>query len=390
MSAYSIPYLILLLIFGSLSVYAHKNKDSYSQWKGMVVACSLILLLFFGFRGYIGNDWTSYVPIFEHASIDTINFNVFVDPDDVTLVEPGFVLLMVLCKDISDSYVFFQFVCTLLNVLLLYQFLKNRVANYPLTIILFLIFGGYVMMTNLMRNSISLLIALNALVYLEQRQPLQYFALCLIAIHFHISAIFFIPMYFLLNLNINKWWFLGIMIVANLFFLMQFKITSIVSNSILEESFGRMAALGRRYSETEEYAVTKTISIGYIERVFTIILVFIHYDKLKSLRNNSYIYINGLLFFMCTMFFLSELSVMAERTANLFAFSYWIIWADMIYILSNNIKKSYIAFLVVYCSLKMIGFTSLPTSEYDNHLFGAKSYQERLLNYNKETYTIDL
>ena len=43
----------------------------------------------------------------------------------------------------------------------------------------------------------------------------------------------------------------------------------------------------------------------------------------------------------------------------------------------------YIFIAAIYFILKMIGTTNMITSEYDNVLFGAKSYEERLYLHNR-------
>ena len=66
--------------------------------------------------------------------------------------------------------------------------------------------------------------------------------------------------------------------------------------------------------------------------------------------------------------------------ANLFIMSYWILWGDLIksFVYKNN-KHLFVAFISVYCMFKLVGMTNLVTSDYDNILFRAKSYQERQL-----------
>ncbi len=83
-------------------------------------------------------------------------------------------------------------------------------------------------------------------------------------------------------------------------------------------------------------------------------------------------------------FILSEFQVVSLRMAGLFIFSYWVLWGDLIKCFSivNN-RKLFMAFIGIYCSLKIIGSTNMITSEYDNILFGAKSYEERLYLHNR-------
>ena len=83
-------------------------------------------------------------------------------------------------------------------------------------------------------------------------------------------------------------------------------------------------------------------------------------------------------------FLLSEFNIISLRMSGLFTFAYWIIWYDFLKCFSiKNNRKLYIAFVTLYCIMKMIGSTNMITSEYDNILFGSKSYEERLYIHNR-------
>ena len=79
-------------------------------------------------------------------------------------------------------------------------------------------------------------------------------------------------------------------------------------------------------------------------------------------------------------FFLKEFFILSVRMSTLFITAYWILWADLVkcFHFKNN-RLLFIAFITIYCTLKMIGMTNIITSDYDNVLFGTKSYQERLI-----------
>ena len=135
------------------------------------------------------------------------------------------------------------------------------------------------------------------------------------------------------------------------------------------------------YTDSAEFQL---LTIGYLERLFSGILIFCYYDKLLSIRNENKIFINSFIAFIFMSFILSEFQVVSLRMAGLFIFSYWVLWGDLIKCFSivNN-RKLFMAFIGIYCSLKIIGSTNMITSEYDNILFGAKSYEERLYLHNR-------
>lgn len=379
---YSIPYVLLILLFGCLSIYYHNNMDDDSKKRMVKIWCALILIFFFGFRGFICDDWQSYYPAFQKCSSENINFNVF-DYSADWAFEPGFTILMYLCKLIVNDYQFFVFTCTLINTLLLFNFINGRIENIPLGVILFLCFGGYIMSTNLMRNSISILIFLNALIFLEKRKPIQYFLLCTLAVSFHISAILYFPLYFFFHLRVNRWIFLILFIILNVIFILHIPIFIKIVTLILGDSEGRIQLMVERYT-SGNLDEMKTLSIGYLERLLTGILIFCYYNKLIELNNENKIFINAFICYIVMSFMLSDFSEISLRMSGLFIFAYWFLWNDLIKCFSiENNRKLFLAFMTLYCIMKMIGSTNMITSEYDNVIFGAKSYEERLYIHNR-------
>lgn len=114
--AYSIPYIILVLVFGVMA-YIHHVADEDDTLRGrMVIASVVVFVLFFGFRGFILSDWIIYYPYFFDAewrdvfSLDIVKGEGF---------EPGFVVLTMLCKTLFEDYHFYVFVLTVINTVLL-------------------------------------------------------------------------------------------------------------------------------------------------------------------------------------------------------------------------------------------------------------------------------
>ena len=88
---FSTPYILLLGFYGFMAWWYHASKSSKNHtWN--VIACMVVTLLFWGFRGFIFYDWMSYYPLFQEINIkDISNSNIW-------SIEPGFALLMIACK----------------------------------------------------------------------------------------------------------------------------------------------------------------------------------------------------------------------------------------------------------------------------------------------------
>lgn len=371
-----IPYVTLVAILELCAFVYH----SPSATKNIRLNSSLIAIIcffvFFAFRGFIFSDWIVYYNFFNDCDwSDVYNYKL----GSVTGFEPGFTVLCLICKSIFKDYFFFQFVLCLIDTILLLRFFRGRVDNIALALLLVFVFDGLGMFVNLMRNSVAIMLFLNAIDYLRDRKPIPYFAICLLAVTFHMSALVYFPLYFFMHRRLNRWVFLAVFVICNIVFLAHVPVVvSLLKLLRIDEAF-----TDKVKAYTEIMTTSSVLSIGYIERVFTFALTFCFYDKLLSMKKENAIFVNALLAYFIATFFFAQFMDLSKRLANLFSFSYWIIWAYLIdcfsYVRNKNI---FIYFVSFYCLIKMWFMTQLPSLEYENLIFGIKSYQERLFIFN--------
>lgn len=373
---FCIPYLCLVAALGLLAfLYSNTTKVDYKN--AFVVGGTCLFLFFFGFRGYIMSDWIIYYDLFYETTIYDLDIhNLF----SFNSIEPGFSLLIIFCKSLFRDFHFFVFVSTLINTILLLRFLYKYTDNILLGLMLFIIFEGLTIMVNLMRNSIAILLFLNAIGYLTSRKPIKYFSLCILATSFHFSALIYFPLYFFFHLRMPRWAFIIIIIAFNIIYLGHVPIVSkmLILTGLDADKTDKIVAY------TQKLVTTSKLSIGYLERLFTSILVICYYDRLYEIRKECSVFINGFIMYIAFLFVFSDFPIVAHRMGNLFAYSYWILWADLIkcFVIENN-RRLFASFVYLYCLFRIIGSTQLPDFEYDNVLFGAKSYEERLYIHNK-------
>ncbi|MCF0202933.1 MAG: EpsG family protein, partial [Bacteroidaceae bacterium] len=352
-------------------------EDGNRKMQLTIVAVSAFFL-FFAFRGFVFSDWTNYYSYFENVEwYDVLSWEL----GSEDFYEPGFALLNLICKSAFNNFHFFVFVHTsiVLAIILLF-FKQNNMQNIPLALAIFISFGGLGMTINLMRNLICIGIFLVSIPYTRDRRPVYYFAMCTAALMFHFSAIIYFPLYFVLHITINRWIYLGVFLALNVFFLSKASIFLTIAHMLgLEEAF-----VSRMKAYTELMSASRGLSIGYLERLGTGCLVFLYYEKLKEVRKGQEIFLNSLLLYYVAIFMFAEFSVLSNRLGNLFIFSYWIIWYDIfkVFSISNN-RKLFACAVSIYCILKIHLSIINPTQKYDNILFGAETYEQRLSTFNK-------
>ena len=308
---YSIAYIICFLLYATMALLYRYSSEAGKTW---IKAISiLVFILFFGFRGFVGDDWTIYYPTFESMYSDNVvNIATSMEMSDL---EPGFSILQAVCKFIYPNYHFFIFVCCLLQCALLYNFFRKRVDNLPLAFLVFVCMSGVGLEINLLRNSISLFICLNALDFLVKRKPLQYFSLCLLSMTIHISSIVFIPLYFFLHKRLPRWAYITIFIFSALFLLAQINFIGPILIYLASCMGDIYVELVRNYVEGEVAAIQGFLSVGFIERLFTGILIICYYDKLVTINKENTIFINAFLLYFLSFALFREFEVASRRIA---------------------------------------------------------------------------
>lgn len=374
---YPIPYIAICAILGVLSILIHQHPDDKDYCRKLTMAGMVACVVFLGFRGFVFHDWYIYYPEFEKLSFYDIQKYEIGSKREI-----GWLCFQWICKSIFDNYHFMIFVHSVITLSLLYRFLNRYTQNILLGIIIYLIFDGFTLSINLLRNSFAIMIFLNALPYLYERRPLQYVGLCLLAMSFHFSAFFYLPLYFFLHRNTNRWVFASIYLVGFFIYIANIPIFLTAIRLLgYENDF-----LTDKIEAYSNLSISLKISIGLLERLMTGILIFCYYDKLKSLNKENVMFINTFIIYILSVFLISEFSEISKRISIIFVFCYWVIWIYLIkcFYYSNN-RKLFITFVVLYGILKIAApIRNQPVCEYDNILLGGiKSYQERKYTFDR-------
>lgn len=370
---YPLPYILLVLFYAAVGYVRHQMpNEEYRRYCDVLSV--VMFVLFFGFRGYLLTDWMLYYPYYHDLEWgDILNF---FNPDKTGL-EPGFAVLCMVCKTLSGgSYHFLEFTVTCLFLSCVYSFMRRYTDNVALGLMLFLAFDGVGIVCNLLRNSLAIGIFLVAIPFIEQRRPLPYFFLCLLALTFHVSALVYVPLYFFFHRFPTRWVYLAVFVIANAAFISRF--------SVVDQILELMGFTGDAAMKADAYTgkMTSSLSvftIGYIERLLTGTLIILYHDKLKELHNGSGVIVNGVFMYLIMFYFFSQYDVLSRRFSFLFCFGYWVIWLDFMrcFFFINN-RRLLAAFVVAYSVIHAWRIYNAPDFYYENILTGAQSYNERL------------
>jgi hypothetical protein len=372
---YSIPYLIFMGYLFVLMFVEFRKINRQQSTRSVRVLTIAGFLFFFGLRGFIYSDWYSYYPFFEE--IGTLWDGNMLPPAGYNK-EIGFVIYSAIIKSIFPNYFFWVFISCLIDILILNAVFKRYVKYYVLAFIVFFVLGGCLIEINLMRNIKAIFLFIISIKYIQERRFVPFLLLTMLAISFHISAIVYIPMYFLLHRKYSKTLLWATFIVGNIIFLLQIEYVQPMLIFLGDLLGGRITVLINGYLANNMYNYHYGFSIGYFERALTYMLVMLCYNRLLQQNKTNLIFINAYVLYFFFFFFCSEIKVITERLPFLFIFSYWILYPQLFEMVKLRMNKLVVLpVFMLFFSLKIAMGNSNLFAKYDNLLFGIKSYEER-------------
>lgn len=374
---YSHPYIVFLLVYFLLFLWENKIRNNDGNINLIRYLSMFLFLLFFGLRGYLDTDFVVYYPIYDAAPTladmkGVVNFFSNIKDDYLLKVEPGFRLFVVILKSICPDYFFLQFVSSLIDVLFLNYFFKKYSPRYVLGFMMFIIFSGLIIEFNLLRNSKAIFLFIYSLQFIKERNAYKYFICNGIGLLFHSSAIFYFPLYFFLHKKFAPPFVWGTFILGNVLYLGQIKYITPIIVALGNFLGGSYALMAEFYSESDIYSSGYGITMGYVEKVLTFILLYRFYNKIGELIKDQdllNIFFNLFFIFSITYLFMSEYSVLIDRITTLFVMSYWILYPYLYAVLEKVFKMIFTFILFIFGTYKMYNSNNNIIRKYENILW---------------------
>lgn len=197
---YIVICMMMLYPFAVLQI--GNSVEKRTERVALISAC-FILWFFMVMRDIgVGVDTKYYAYVFTQFS-DIPIWKVFTADLYATEVhtwtfdfEPGYRLLNKVLSFLGTSPQIITMANSTLVIILLYFLIRNMSPDYLMSVWLFITLGVYQTEMNVTRNAIAILIVYNAFVFIEKGRLFRYVLSCLLASMFHVSAIIFIPFYF--------------------------------------------------------------------------------------------------------------------------------------------------------------------------------------------------
>lgn len=378
-----IIYGVIVFLFAVFEVQNHTAKNE----KRIIFFLSFLYILILSLKGYVGYDWANYLSYYEKVPL--LSDSNFLYTFNNLPYEYGFNFYVTFVKNCFDNYFFFTFVNSVINIVLITAFIRRYSDFYAFSLLVFLVMGGLIFEIDFLRNMKSILLFLLSIRYIESKRFLPYIAINLIGFLFHSSSLVYIPLFFFINKTFRLKIFWIFFLIGNVFFLFQIPFLKYIISPIAEIIGGRIAflsALYFEYSNDSSYG----ISIGYLERVSTAILITVFYSRLVTQKAYNLIFINALLYYLVVFFFFGEMRMITLRVPYLFFFSYSILLPQIYQLIHRKINRQLLLLIIcLYSILKIHGLTSALMYNYDNILFNTETKEERLLNRDRAFIYLD-
>lgn len=231
-----------------------------------------VIIFFAGLRSYVG-DTSAYIKMFNEYPLLSDAYDVIFDE---TAREPGFRLFSILIKTyISvEPNIWLFIIATISGICIVYTLYKYS-SNYGMSIFLFMTSCQFSWMFNGMRQFLVASIMFACTDFILKKKPVPYIAIALIMSTIHLSALIFVPIYFLVQGEPwdRKTMMFVICIVLAIVFTEKF--TSILDTVVESTDY---ATSMEEFKDTDD----GTNPIRIVVESVPVILAFIYRERIKN------------------------------------------------------------------------------------------------------------
>lgn len=364
--------ILFILIFADL---AHVKSKSALIFVFAVVGAFLCM-------GYMtGSDWRSYEIEYNETNINEL-WN--------GRIEYGYNAYMLISKYLGINFWPFFIFTKWVLLYFIFKFIIKLCGNknYFSLAMYFAFSGVFLFIDNPMRNLIGSVIFLFSIKYVLENNFTKYTLICLLSSLFHLSFLFFIPVFFILNINFKSRNFVIAFILMNL--LLLFFSDSIVNGVKLLEIFNYLYT-GKLQEQVSGYVLSEELkdtpfTLGMLSRYMIFAIIIISRKKIESYSNYGRIIFNASIFSL----FITRLTLVwpiSLRFSIPFSVFYSVCLGIIVIKSKGNFKLLYYMFFL-FIALGTIytqvtgSYKYIPYSNYFEYIFSKKPDYNYRCNYN--------
>ena len=335
--------LLLIYLFVSIFINAGQRYKNVSFYLNVIIF-TIVTGTLYEIPGN-GGDYDSYRNMFNAI-------NDFILPDK----EVGFYLLNFFVRQFTDKYSVTFFIFILIINFLIIKMIYKYSNNIELSLLIYIILGGYITSTNILRQFVAVAIYFYSVKYLIEKRYIKYLLMSLLAFQFHVTSIIPVvitPIVSKMNEKISQnylKYFIGINLL-------------IVIEPVIRKI--GIEAMGNGYGEGNFF-----YGSSILHYIVQLAFVALYAISIKKVNNEvTKIFIN-LATISSTFTLLSNNMVLYARIASFFSIFHSIALSNIMYEY-KNIKEKRVLYYFIFIGLSIYYF-----------LLTSKSF-------NMESYIID-
>lgn len=305
----------------------------------------LFIILFSGTRLATGWDWWEYKLFFD--SLPTFNEAFLNNKNDFSnhFFEPGFKFYTLILKSIFHDFEVFLLFSSFISISLVGLSIK-RIARYPFESLLLYVVVIYLYVEfSVIRQSISIGIFILSLKFIKEKCFYKYLLCCVVSGLFHVSGFLLLFLYFILNKDFNRKYYIAFIILGCLAFNLNF-ISLILSP--LVPYLGSISWKLLEYIQSN----AREMSLGVLETFVTTVLFVILSNKIKLMINGyGRIFLNMQLISFFLVFYCHEVFIMADRFKFYFLFSIVFIFPELLRLCNVKNKRIFVSVSLIILSI---------------------------------------
>lgn len=342
------PYIIIILLVVVSSFLDCVNINEKARVL-IILGLLFILVLFAGTRFETGNDWTEYTKVFKQLpEADTMLSN----PALFALfrMEPGYILFNSIVKSFGGTIDIVFFISALFTVFFLFGTFKHYSFFCFLAVLLYMRYGYLQTNTMFVRQGIAISIFFYSLRYIQNRNPVRYILLILIATSFHTSAILTLPFYFIVDRQYKTLTIVLLIIISvGLSFIDISKLLAVVLPNFIAQHI-------TAYSESEVWGeMGGRFNFGLFEKMIIAGLCIIYRDRLNRIPNFNLFFNLFILSIICYFSFF-QMYIFQQRLSMLLQISAIPVLISLVRLITRRQRIYPILLLSVFIAFFFLNF----------------------------------
>ncbi|MBG6109858.1 hypothetical protein IWX84_000719 [Flavobacterium sp. CG_9.10] len=385
-----IPYILFFSFLFIISLFNLIKIESFEKIEKLLFFIFWFVVVFFiGFRYKMANDWYNYntiirgiEPFWDVLSGNATNFQAEKG------IEYGFKILISLINMVFDPETSssLQALTVLVSVfcytVLFYVTWKEDTITYKFlflaTFISFTMFREF----DILRQSIAFYIFLLSIKYINN-SFFKFFLLNVLGSLFHVSALIFIPLYFVFKIKFSRIFILLLLLLHLVTMITHFSfVTTILER--LSTYFPELIFAQKLYLNSTTAEAQSSISIVGMLYAIYLLLLFVNYEKIDFNNYKLRFFINSFFIFIIINIFFSDSKDIADRFSYYFYLGVAFVFVYLIKFIPKALYFPYVLLILIFPTIRFSRIISNPMTKsvlvpYRNYFFVTPSEEDNLL-----------